>query len=114
MFKSSKGALLFVVVTLLGAAALIGTEDNEGALLKAAANIEKQREAMKTDRRITQSSSAPIGFASTNSGEYEFASDDELIDNATGFDPTPELEAPLVSAEPQVDLVESSAEIIVQ
>lgn len=114
MFKSSKGALLFVIVTLLGVATLIGSEDNEGALLKAASDIEKQRSMMNEDREFARSSSAPVGFASENPGDLEFTPEEELIDDATGFDPTPELEGPLVSAEPQITLVESSAEIIVQ
>jgi len=112
MFKNSKGALFFVALTLLGVATLVGTEDNEGALLKAAANIEQQRNMMNEDRRVVRGNSAPIGFASSNGQTREFTADEDLIDDATGFDPTPEYEAPLVSAEPQVNLVESSAEII--
>ena len=112
MFKSSKGALLFVAVTMLGVLTLVGTEDNEGALLKAAADIEKQRNMMNADQSGQHVDLAPEGFASSRQGTLEFTADDDLIDDATGFDPTPEYEAPLVSAEPQVDLVESSAEII--
>lgn len=114
MFKNSKGALLFVGMTLFGAAMLIGSEDNEGALLKAAADIEKQREAMNADREIANRDSTPQGFASANPAELKFTPDADLIDDATGYDPTPEIEKPLVSAEPQVNLVESSAEIIYQ
>lgn len=114
MFKSPKGAIVFVVVTLLGVTMLVGTEENEGALLKLADDFEKHGEAMQSDRRIQYSDSAPIGFASKNSEPSEFASDEELIDDASGFDPTPELEPPLVSTEPQINLVESNAEIIVQ
>jgi len=112
MFKSSKGALLFVAVTMLGVVTLVGTEDNEGALLKAAADIEKQRNMMNADQSDQLVDLAPEGFASSRTGALEFSSDEDLIDDASGFDPTPEYEAPLVSAEPQVNLVDSSAEII--
>ena len=114
MFKSSKGALLFLVVTMLGVLTLVGTEDNEGALLKAAADIEKQRNLMNADQSAEFGDLAPEGFAASRQGALEFTSDEDLIDDASGFDPTPEIEPPLVSAEPQVNLVESSAEIIIQ
>lgn len=114
MFKSSKGAILFVVVTIFGAAMLIGSENNEGALIKAAADIEKQREMINAERSFARSENAPVGFASGNTQPLEFTPDEDLIDDATGFDPTPEPQLPLVSAEPQVSLVESRAEIVIE
>ena len=112
MFRNAKGALFFAAVTMLGVVGLIGSEDNEGALLKAASEIERQRALADGAGQENQDPPPTQGFAQEDQTELVFSTDEELIDTAQGLDPTPEIEAPLVSAEPEVELVESSAEII--
>lgn len=112
MFRNAKGALLFAVVTILGAATLIGSEDNEGALIRAAEDLERQK-AQAEDADSGDGDSPPAeGFAPVDEAQLEFSSDEDLIDSAQGFDPAPDIEPPLIPAEPQIELVESSAEII--
>src|SRR3990167_8487341 len=112
MFRNAKGALFFAAVTVLGVVGLIGSEDNEGALLKAASEIERQRAMADGDKEQEQEPPPTHGFAQEDQAPLEFSTDEELIDSAQGLDPTPDIEPPLVSAEPDVVLVESSAEII--
>lgn len=112
--NSSKGALLFVAVTLVGVAVLIGTEENEGALLQAAADIERQGKVINSDKKSGQTAARQQPKRETNAGHdvgtLEFAAEDDLVDDATGFDPTPEIEAPLVSTEPLIGPTETSAQ----
>lgn len=112
MFRNAKGALFFAAVTMLGVVGLIGSEDNEGALLKAASEIERQQALANEDAQQEQEPPPTQGFAQEDQAPLEFSTDEELIDSAQGLDPAPDIEAPLVSAEPDVVLVESSAEII--
>lgn len=112
MFRNAKGALFFAAVTVLGAAMLIGSEDNEGALIRAAEDLERQK-AQAEDARADSGSLPPAqGFAPADEAQLEFSSDEELVDSAQGLDPSPDIEPPFIPAEPQAELVESSAEII--
>ena len=85
MFRNRWFALLFVATTLAGVTKLIGTDKDQGSLQQAAGQIAVQKaqaERMTTD---TQTSSND----SISAGEPPLADDEELIDDATGEDPTP-------------------------
>lgn len=112
MFRNAKGALLFAAMTMLGVAMLIGSEDSEGALIRAAEELERQK-AQAEDAAPGDGDLPPAeGFASADEVQLEFSSDEDLVDSAQGLDPAPDIEPPFIPAEPQVELVESSAEII--
>ncbi len=93
MFRTKWGALLFAVATAAGAATLIGGEQDRGVLLNAAEDIQQQKAAMEA---TMSSGSSPLAIPT--SARVEFTSEEELIDDASGFDPTPvEDGAPLES-----------------
>lgn len=112
MFRNAKGALFFAVATMLGAAMLIGSEDNEGALIRTAEELERQKAQAEDVGSGGRDLPPAQGFATADEAQLEFSSDEDLVDQAQGFDPSPDIEPPLIPAEPQVELVESSAEIV--
>lgn len=85
MFRNRLGALLFVGGTAVAAAALIGGEQDEGMLLSAAEEIKQQRAAMAG----TMTADTLPAFEIPTSEVVEFTPDEALIDEATGYDPTP-------------------------
>jgi len=99
MFQSPKGALIFVGTTMLGAALLVGSEDQEGALVVAASELERQRQITEMQNDFGgpgggNPSAAQAGQNVQRSPvqeplSFEFSSDTELIDDTRGFDPTP-------------------------
>lgn len=86
MFRSRWGALLFVAMSATGAASLVGGEDEEGVLMTAAEDLERQRVAM--ERTVAEAATDPSAMPAEGP-ELEFTDDEELIDDAAGFDPTP-------------------------
>lgn len=114
MFKNSKAALLFVGMTLLSVIILVGWEDNEGALLKAASDIEKQRSMMNAELDGPNAETGVAGFAPRDPRLQTFTPDEELIDQASGYDPTPKSDTRAAPSEPRITVVESSAEITYQ
>lgn len=88
MFQSKGGALIFVVLTLASVAALVGTEDGEGALTSATSQIQEQGEQFRNQADAVGN---PDADSETVVEEVEeagtFASDSELILDPTGFDP---------------------------
>lgn len=86
MFRNRWGALLFVALTLAGVTRLVGSEDGEGAIQQAADRIAQQKaEADRLTSDVRQTPSA----ASTAPETVVLSADEELIDPATGDDPTP-------------------------
>lgn len=86
-------ALLFVVMTAAGAASLVGTEDTDGALDRAKAQIESRNSEFEAEAK--KLSGKPSTDRSADDDVIEFTSDEELIDTAEGedaggFDPTPD------------------------
>lgn len=106
MFRNRWAALLFVAMTLAGVTKLVGTESDRGSLDEATRQIAQQREI--AEQMTTDTVTAP---------DVEvieaLPSDEDLIDPATGYDPTPpdpfatESEAP-EEASQTVMLVDSS------
>ena len=120
MFRSYKGALAFMAVTMLGAVSLVGWEDNEGALVKAAADLERQRAMMADQDDERSDSPPPVGFAPADPAKVEFTPDEDLVDAAGGYDPTPDIEQPF-STQPLVDpqevevtIVDRGGEIVIE
>ncbi len=84
MFRNRWGALLFVGLTLASVTTLVGTEKNDGALQQAADQIAMQEAKA---RRLTVN---PASTASTKPARaIVVPTDEELIDDALGEDPTP-------------------------
>lgn len=97
LFQSPKRAAAFVGMTMFSVAMLVGSEDNQGALVTAANGIQ-QEGAEPMDMAAARPRDESIQETQTydedrsHSAEDAFASDEELIDDASGFDPTPELD----------------------
>ena len=86
MFRNRWGAMLFVALTLASVTTLIGSEDGEGAIKQATDRIAQQK--AEADRLTTDTQQAPP--AAAGPAETIFLSAyEELIDPATGEDPTP-------------------------
>lgn len=84
MFRNRWFALLFVALVLAGVTKFVGTGKNDGAIDVARSQLTEQREIAEQFTTQTQ--------PETVSGDdvtIEFSSDEELIDPATGEDPTP-------------------------
>lgn len=110
MFKGPKGALIFMGMTLLSVIILVGTEDDEGALVTAADELSQDREqfeaatsnqAPETNRELPPARSVPGPTIEMD----EFVAEDEFIDDTTGFDPSPIIEAPFDNGQPSSDVV---------
>ncbi len=96
MFRNRWGALLFVGLTLAGVTTLVGTDKNNGALQQAALEIERQQAQAEKFAKDPGGAKAP----QDEDDEANFISDEELIDPATGEDPTPvDQTAPVLSEE---------------
>jgi len=94
LFKSPKRAMVFVGMTMFSVAMLVGSEDNEGALVAAANDI--QRGAATPDNHASARPRDEGGREERSFGEdiprpiaRDFAAEEDLIDDASGFDPTP-------------------------
>ncbi|MCT2557624.1 hypothetical protein N0B51_01375 [Tsuneonella sp. YG55] len=83
MFRNRWFALLFVGMVLAGVANLVGTEAGGGAISAAQTQFADQREQAE----------ALVDHGPPGEGEpdieLQFTPDEELIDAATGYDPTP-------------------------
>ncbi len=94
MFYNRWAALAFVGLVVFGAVNLIGSEDDQGLLLRSANDLEEQREGMAREvERISSPVASPHQELQSVAGE--FGVDEDLIDAAEGFDPTP-----IVATEP--------------
>ncbi len=96
LFENSKFALGFAAVTLVGAGVLMGTDNS-------LSGVELEREAEPAPVRPVAATSQPKA-APTPLGDQpeiaDWASDEELIDMAEGFDPSPEETVELVEGAP--------------
>ena len=90
MFRNRWGALLFVGLTVAGALTLVGTDKDAGALQQATERLaqnQQQAEQFVKDQQRVQETVATQGEPSQPA--VMAATDEELIDPATGIDPTP-------------------------
>lgn len=109
LFESPKKALLFVGMTMFSVAMLVGTEDEEGALIKAASAIDPGGQAPDARYMGNTPSQDRADPYRDDAPPTVFASDEELIDSAEGFDPTPEGVEPY---EPETDLGASETQVV--
>lgn len=98
MFRNPWLALLFVGMTLMSVAALIGTDDDKGTLVSAADTIGHQRDPAdpaprESSRPTAEPKEQPAPTVTT------FADEGDLIDSAEGSDPTP-VDEPSADATP--------------
>lgn len=98
MFENSKYALGFACVILVGAAMFASTQDFVGVPQGSASNQEQLNTAADSKDNSTKPAPTQQPYIA------DFASDDELIDDAGGFDPNPNRTAPptVIAAEPVV------------
>lgn len=100
LFRNRWAALGFVVITAMGAASLVGSEEDEGLLGDAATTIADQREQFVDD---TEALSDPDLELPRDDGS--FASDGELYEEGEGLSADPILDDPV---DPQPDMVVSN------
>ncbi|MCB2061490.1 MAG: hypothetical protein R3E09_10130 [Novosphingobium sp.] len=115
LFRNRFVALVFVAMTVLGVRTLIGTEDEEGALTRMTEGIEAKVQALQNDAQQFQDRPRmaerperrerperdivrPVPAATV------FASDDELIEDAQGFEPEGQPAAPLAEGEVVIEV----------
>ena len=96
LFQNPKKALLFAGATLFSVAMLIGSEDDEGALVQAAATLEQQEGRIdgQLPPDLYNGQPAPAQFEYDEPAEVSLAEDAALVDDTAGFDPTPPDEQP--------------------
>ncbi|MGN6498230.1 MAG: hypothetical protein ACTHK5_12985 [Tsuneonella sp.] len=89
MFRNPWLVALFAGMTLVGVAALVGSEDHEGALSSVADNRDEARLA---EAPMPAAAVAPPqdDIEAPVAETTEFADDSDLIDSGEGSDPTPE------------------------
>ncbi|MDA7787726.1 hypothetical protein N8940_00645 [Sphingomonadaceae bacterium] len=102
VFRNKIAALLFVGMILFGVANLVGTEDRQGLLQKGVATFEGEKAGFQDDIDRLGSSgeqhadAGPSGptspFDDAGSADSSFFADDgDLIDDASGFDPSADI-----------------------
>ena len=91
LFRNKLAALAFVALIVIGAALLIGTEQEQGVIQETAQTIAEQRTDF--DETVKQAGvpkpGRPTIMADPEPASVPLADDDALIDEAIGFDPTP-------------------------
>lgn len=105
------GALAFVFVAMIGALALVGTEENSDALLNAAEKFGEQsgevEEEPASQPELQPLPSPPVAeIIEEEEPLYEFASDEDLVVDPTGIDPTPVISDPAEGEEIEFETVE--------
>src|SRR3990167_7587894 len=112
LFKNRWIAIAFVVMTLVSVRAIVGGEGEDSLLSRTQKDLAAQRAGIKSamaDLDVDPESIAAQQVAAPVSTDpiIGFTPDEELVDNASGFDPTPEIED---AGEFEVQLVDSDAE----
>ena len=127
LFTNHKAALAFAGITLVSVGFMIGPEDDEGMLVRTVETIEARGaggggqavpgDAARRGDSLFGGSGAvndrpggpPRSAPPASGGDAAFADDSELVDQATGFDPTPALD---LSDRPDGPIVEPEEVII--
>ena len=105
LFRNKWVAIAFVILTLASVQALVGRE-GEGSVISRTKSqlIERHDKMQEQIGSMSADPAAPVVIPGPPTAvETGFAEDDDLIDDATGFDPTPDAEQP---DDPSVDLGE--------
>ncbi|GAA4641846.1 hypothetical protein GCM10023115_02200 [Pontixanthobacter gangjinensis] len=90
LFRNRLAALGFVLLMIISAISLVGTEDQEGVITKTANEIEAQKAEFESAVEAVGPPKTLNGQGSEEETPIEFLDDEELIDSAEGFDPTPD------------------------
>ncbi|UIP07099.1 hypothetical protein LY632_01475 [Erythrobacter sp. SDW2] len=110
MFQSKGGALVFVGLTLASVAALVGTEDEDGALTSATSQIEEQGEQFRSQADAAANPDPdpdPVMVEVENEGE--FSSDADLVLDPIGFEPVGMEPSPDANDSEVVEVIEEPA-----
>ena len=119
LFRNRVAAIGFVLLTVAGAASMVGTEENAGLLEKTTEEIKAQQAEFAAEMgamnapKAVQTIPGPPATAPARTtrtvhakrdanGDIVFTDDEALIDDAAGFDPspmTPLEESPIASSE---------------
>ena len=94
LFRSRWAALLFVAITIASAAVFVGGQKSESSIKAIAADMRDQNQA-----KMPFPSEDVEEMAHESELIHGFASDEDLVDQATGDDPTPEDEPARIGAE---------------
>ena len=94
LFRSRWAALLFVAITIASAAAFVGGQKESTSVKEIASDIRAQRAA-----RMPVAPEDVPEMARQSDLIHGFALDEELVDEASGADPTPEEELALIEAD---------------
>ncbi|MDG2004926.1 MAG: hypothetical protein P8J20_16505 [Novosphingobium sp.] len=79
LFNNRIGALAFVAFILLGVRILVGTDNDRGALEQATERFVPEQQVAQPQQRARPAPKPVI---------TEFTSDEDLIDDTSGFDPS--------------------------
>lgn len=106
--------MAFAGSTLLAAATLVGSDENEGVVPAAADRMIVPQGMQQQDYRAGNPVDPEGEIFDIAEEDVAFASDEDLIDDAEGFDPTPMSDTPdpvLLDADPMTgDGIEAIAE----
>ena len=96
LFENSKFALGFAAVTIVGAGLLMGTDNSVSGI-----ELEGEPEPAPSQQVASATEAKPAPRALPPQPNIaDWASDEELIDTAEGFDPSPEQSAEIVEKAP--------------
>ncbi|MBV7265819.1 hypothetical protein [Erythrobacter ani] len=122
LFKNPKAALAYVGITLFSVMLFVGTEDKPGSLKQTVDSVssegpEETAEGRQFGDEVATSGDI-LGKArprSESDGEIEFATDEELIDAAKGFNPAPSYDFSGYNPNPkQQDFLSDQDKIVAQ
>ena len=94
LFRSRWAALLFVAITIASAATFVGSSEGESAATELATSMPAQAQA-----RLPFAAEDVNDAARRSELIHGFATDEDLVDDAAGLDPTPEDELARIEAE---------------
>ena len=97
LFRNKWAALAFVILMLVSVRALIGPEGGDGTIPNTQAELIAQRKQMQQQmNQLNAEPSKQAGIsASPDAAERDYTDDSDLIDDAQGYDPTPQIDSPM-------------------
>lgn len=115
MFQNKTGAIVFAALTLFGVATLVGTEEEDGALTSATQQLQQQGAQLRGETgELAVPDQDPEPVVVEDEEAATFATDEELVLDPTGIEPVGMEPSPDANISEEVELVESSAEIVVE
>ena len=101
LFKNRWIALAFVVITMVSVKTLVGSEGENGMISRTQGDLLAQREEMRAAMSDLATAPATTQAApGTSSSMMGFTPDEDLIDDTSGFDPTPAFEGEVQEPQP--------------